>query len=86
VQMKLRTSGLYELGWFLAVFAALLLVHRYFHRLDNLLGIAFFGLIIVAGVISVFRASTGKITMPTLVGALPKSWRRWILGESEGTK
>jgi hypothetical protein len=84
--MKLEMSGLRQLAWFLVLFAVLLLAYRYFPRLDNVLGIAFLALLLVAGVISLFRASSGKATMPSFVGALPKGWRRWVLGESDKPK
>jgi hypothetical protein len=81
--MKLEMSGLRQLGWFLVLFAVLLVAYRSFPRLDNFIGIAFLGLIAIAGVISLFRASAAKTTMPSFVGALPKGWRRWVLGESD---
>lgn len=84
--MKFEMSGLRQLAWFLVIFAAVVLAFRYFPRLDNLLGIAFLVLILITAVISLFSASSGKTPTPSFVGALPKSWRRWILGESEKPK
>jgi hypothetical protein len=76
----------FSLVLFFLAFAALLLAHRYFAPLDNLLGIAFLALIVVVGVISLFKASAGKTITPSFVGALPKTWRRWLLGESDKPK
>jgi hypothetical protein len=84
--MTFEMSGLRQLAWSLVLFAALVLVYRYFPRLDNFLGMAFLALILTAGVISLFRALSGKTSMPSFVGALPNSWRRWVLGESDKPK
>jgi hypothetical protein len=77
------TRGLIQFACFCAGLVILLAAHRHFLALNNFLGLFLFGLWIVLGIVALIRAygSAESPSMPTLLGALPRSWRKWFTGD-----
>jgi hypothetical protein len=77
------TRGLIQFACFCAGLVILLAAQRHFPALNNFLGLILFGLWIVLGIVALIRAygSAESLTMPTFIGALPHSWRKWFTGD-----
>lgn len=87
--MKFSLKGLCGFAVFLSVFAILFELHRRMAWLDTWMGIALLALyVLVGGYALISSYASGKresrpAAMPSLVGVLPPSWRKWVLGESD---
>jgi hypothetical protein len=87
--LKFSLKGLFGFAVFLTVFAILFELHRSIAWLDNWMGIAFLARYVVVGgyaLLSSYASAEREsrpAAMPSLVGALPPSWRKWVLGQSD---
>ena len=80
--MRPRTKAWLEFGVFCFVLVALLGMHERYRALDHWMALIWLSFLVVAGVYAL-SANSGKALygMPTFLGVLPRSWRRWFLGE-----
>jgi hypothetical protein len=84
LHVKQRTKAWVDFAAFCAVLALLLMIHSDFHSLYGWFAIIWPCVFLALGVSGLARTIANREhALPTLVGVLPKSWRRWILGESD---
>jgi len=83
MMVDMRARGLIQFACFCAGLVILLAAQRHFPALNNYLGLILFGVWIVLGIVALIRAygSAESPSMPTFVGALPRSWRKWFTGD-----
>jgi hypothetical protein len=86
--MRPRKGAWLEFGAFLLITVVLIGAHRRFHSLDHWMALIWLGFLVVAGVYALIKTYSGKsrYSMPSFLGALPPSWQRWFLGESDNRK
>jgi hypothetical protein len=83
--MKVRAKAWLEFSVFCTAFAALMAIHQHFRALDHWMALIWLCFLVVAGIFALIKTYSGKSRygMPAFLNALPRSWQRWFLGESD---